>query len=188
MSWWQAWREQRQWRRRAASFLRSLQQEPAASDVEWLARHGTAGDADHARWELRYARRALGLLTAQRDALDDRTPSLIARELTHSFATDPNIAADRRVIAERQFNDRLRAYADALERRDASPMEPTRARLGRALLAFAGNTAQDERHTVRAGDLLAGYLLEANEALRREFGSASLPEDVPPSALQSGGR
>ena len=187
MRWWREWRAEREWRRQAASVLRELAREPAAEDVEWLARHGTGGDADHARWELRYARRALGLLSARRDALDDRTPSFIARGITKAFASDPHIASDRREIAERQFNGRLRAYADALERH-AGPPEPGRARLGRVLLAFAGRADPEEREVSRAGDLLATYLLEASDALRRAFGAASLPEDVPPSALRAGRR
>ena len=59
----------------------ALFREPDAADVEWLAATATRGDLDHARWELRYARRALGLITAQRDALDDRTASIVARAI-----------------------------------------------------------------------------------------------------------
>jgi hypothetical protein len=40
--------------------------------------------------------------------------------------------------------------------------------------------------TDRAGAIVAGYLEEANESLRRLFGTATLPENVPPSALHPG--
>jgi hypothetical protein len=35
----------------------------------------------------------------------------------------------------------------------------------------------------RAGDLLTAYAGESNEALRATFGTAQLPEDIPPSAV-----
>ena len=67
------WTLDREQRRRATTYVSALFAEPSEADVEWLSLHGTDCDTDHARWELRYARRALGLLGAQRDALDDRT-------------------------------------------------------------------------------------------------------------------
>src|SRR6185437_12094853 len=67
------WRAERDLERRATTFVQTLFVEPGSADVEWLARVATRGDLDHARWELRYARRALGLIAAQRDARDDRT-------------------------------------------------------------------------------------------------------------------
>ena len=38
-----------------------------------------------------------------------------------------------------------------------------------------------------AGDLLARYLTDANEALRASFGTAELPEHIPPSEIGGGG-
>ena len=35
--------------------------------------------------------------------------------------------------------------------------------------------------------ILSEYLEQANEALRRVFGTAALPENLPPSAVQAGG-
>jgi hypothetical protein len=181
MRFWQQWRAERTLRQRAARYVRSLQREPGEADVLWLARHGTAGDVDHARWELRYARRALGLVAAERDALDDQTASAVARELTASLARDPNVAAGMLHVAQRQLNARLRGYSDALSHRQASRV--ARARLGHALMAFARPTGGvTDAEVEHAGDVLAAYLSEANEALRREFGVATLPEDVPPSA------
>src|SRR4051812_47829575 len=177
------WRAERDMQRKAASYVASLFRDPAPADVEWLTENATRGDVDHAQWELRYARRALGLLAAQRDALDDRTASLVAREISEGFARDQHIAAGMLETAERQFNARLSAYRDGLAARAGAP---TPIRMGQTLFAFAGGSfkLQDD-NIVRAGELLGTYLAEANEALRSAFGKAALPEDVRPSALSS---
>lgn len=176
-----AGREARDARRQATRYVAGLWAEPDEGDVRWLAETATAGDHDHARWELRYARRALGLLVAQRDALDDRTGSLVARALDEAMAGDLAVAVDAQELAARQFNDRLTAYRDAMVARSA---EATSVRLGRVLLVFAGSVrAARGPALVPAGQLLARYLHEANETLRAAFGTAALPEDEPPSAL-----
>lgn len=180
------WRNEWRLKRGAVSFVESLVAEPDADDVAWLAALATSGDEDRARWELRYARRALGLLVAQRDALDDRTGSAVARELANALLHDPNVAAGRVKIAERQFNDRLAAYREVLTTR--SPTEGTGARLGRTLLHLAGMAGvADDAHVARAGDTLVRLLGGANESLRKAFGTASLPEDVPPSTVNRDG-
>src|SRR5262245_1967900 len=69
-------RAERELQRKAEAFVAVLFREPDPADVQWLAEAATRGDTDHALWELRYARRALGLIAAQRDALDDRTASV----------------------------------------------------------------------------------------------------------------
>ena len=183
MRFWQEWQAQRLLRRRASNYVRALQREPSDADIAWLAANGTAGDEDHARWELRYARRALGLLAAERDALDDRTASVVARELTTSLQRDPNVAAAMLRVVERQLNARLRVYREALGTRDAG--RTVRARLGQTLMSFAAGERKggaSEAQVAHAGEVLARYLAESNEGLRREFGAAELPEDVPPSA------
>lgn len=178
------WRTARQLQRKANRFVDSLVSEPVPEDVAWLARVATRGDEDHARWELRYARRAIGLLVAQRDALDDRTGSLVARALSDAFERDERIDQARRDLAERQFNARLSAYRDALGAR----VPDAAVRLGQTLLAFSGGSFRDVDLNVRsAGDLLDAYAKQANEALRTVFGTAALPEHVPPSALAGGG-
>src|SRR5688572_18073272 len=92
--------------------------EPSAAEVAWLARDATRGDTDHAQWELRYLRRALGILVAQRDALDDRTASEALRALLHRMQKDDKVVnEDLRELAERQFNARLSAYRDAFTSR-----------------------------------------------------------------------
>lgn len=176
------WKAERQLQDRAERFVRGLLGEPADGDVSWLAAVATRGDADHAAWELRYARRALGLITAQRDALDDRTGAVVAHAMSAAFERDPGIGRDRLELAQRQFNDRLSAYRDALGARVTAA---TGARLGRTLLAFAGGSFRDvDANVTRAGELLNGYLAEGNESLRGIFGTASLPEHVPPSAIE----
>jgi hypothetical protein len=177
------WRAARQLQRKADKYVSALAVEPGADDTAWLARAATRGDEDHARWELRYARRAIGLLVAQRDALDDRTSSLVARALSDSFEKDERIDRDRRELAERQFNARLSAYRDALLAR----VPDAAVRLGQTLLAFSGGSFREVDDNVRrAGDVISGYEKEANEMLREVFGTAALPEHVPPSAMAGG--
>ena len=174
------WRRARELQRKAGAYVAGLLREPAADDVTWLAAAATRGDEDHARWELRYARRAVGLLVAQRDALDDRTGSLVAQALSTAFEQDQHIDRDRFSLVERQFNARLSAYRDALGARgtDAST------RLGQTLLAFSGGSFRDVDDKVRrAADVVATFEREANDALRSVFGSAALPEHIPPSAV-----
>jgi hypothetical protein len=176
------WRAEREFQRKAERFVECLLAEPTDDDVRWLAQAATHGDTDHARWELRYARRSLGLITAERDALDDRTGSLVARALADAIARDPQVAPEMHDIVERQFNARLSAYRDALAARAGSA---TGARLGQTLFAFAGGSfRQVDDHILRAGELLGEYLSEANASLRETFGKVSLPENVPPSALK----
>jgi hypothetical protein len=174
------WQAERDRKRRAASFVRALHAEPVEEEVAWLANAAAGGDADHARWEWRYARRSLGLLVAQRDALDDRTPSLVAQELSEALARDPHIAVGALALAERQFNERLAAYRDALASRSG---EPTGTRLARILLAFTGQVRPKPEILAHAAGILSRQLTEVGSALAHAFGAASLPEDVPPSAV-----
>ncbi len=186
LSLFQEWRARRALEERAERYVDALGTEPSQADVEWLAARATGGDLDHARWELRYARRALCLLAAQRDALDDRTASVVARALGHALARDPNIAPGKLKVAERQLNARLAAYREAIVNREGAG---TGWHLGRTLLRFAGRRdAVDPADVAQAGDVAARYLEEANVALREQFGVAALPEDVVPSAHGAGAR
>jgi hypothetical protein len=177
------WRSEWQRRRGLASYVAALMTEPDAGDVSWLADAACEGDQDRARWELRYARRALGLVVAQRDALDDRTPSLVSRELATAVQSDRNVAPAMLKMAERQFNDRLSIYRDVLTSRAA--VEGSGARLGRTLLQISGTRRASDEMVARGGEILARYVDEANEALRHAFGAPSLPEDRPPSQVGS---
>jgi len=175
------WRAERELQRKAAAYVITLFREPEAADVDWLAQNATHGDADHARWELRYARRALGLIAAQRDALDDRTASMVAKEIAQAFARDHSIAAGMLETVERQYNARLSAYRDGLASRAGAP---TAVRMGQTLFAFAGGSFRAKDGNIeRAGELLAALLAEANEALRASFGAAALPEHIAPSKI-----
>jgi hypothetical protein len=168
-------------RRHAASYVRTLWRDPDAADVEFLTSVEPNGDADHARWELRYAWRAVALLAAQRDAVDDRTAVAVARALDAALEHDPMVARDRAAIANRQFNERLAAYREVLMTREGTPVVP---RLGLVLLTFLGRpTSPTDPLALRAGTILSDALAAANEALRREFGTVELPEDVPPSKV-----
>lgn len=173
------WRKARELQRKADAYVAGLLAEPSAADVTWLAGAATRGDEDHASWELRYARRSIGLLVAQRDALDDRTGSLVAEALTGAFESDKHIDRDRFGLVEQQFNARVSAYRDALGARGTEASS----RLGQTLLAFSGGSFRDIDDRVRrAAEILGTYEREANEALRSVFGSAALPEHIAPSA------
>ncbi len=160
-------------RQQTASFVHTLYVEPPDADVRWLADTAGGGDADHARWEWRYARRALGLLVAQRDALDDRTPSLVAHALSDDLARDPHIAVGMLPLAERQFNERLAAYRDALTSRGA---ESASARVARILLAFTGTIRPRPEHLDHAATLMARVLSDVSTALAHAFGTPPLSE------------
>lgn len=175
------WRAERDLKRKTDRFVARLMAEPDAADVRWLAEKATRGDEDHARWELRYARRALGLVAAERDALDDRTPSSAARALHDAASRDRNVAAEALELAERQFNARLSAYRDTVAARAGAA---TPGRLGQTLFAFAGGSFREvDANVAQAGELLAAYLAEASTVLREIYGAAALPEDVPPSSV-----
>lgn len=177
-----SFRDHRALTRRSAGYAAALMAEPVTADVEWLARDATRGDLDHAQWELRYLRRALGILVAQRDALDDRTPSEALRALLHRMHKDRNVDGGLLELAERQFNARLSAYRDAFTSR--SPGSST-TRVAQNLLAFSGGPIRaDEPAVLRGAELVARYLLESNASLRESFGEPQLPEDVAPSMLR----
>lgn len=164
-------------------YLALLAREPAAEDTAWLAGVATAGDEDRARWELRYARRALGLLVSEREALDDRTASVVARELRQALQMDRNVAAGMVLVAERQLDERLRAYRAALEARALG--EPLDRRLARILLGCADGPTSPEALD-RAAALVHRYLDESGDGLREAFGTAELPPDQRPSAWRAG--
>jgi len=53
-----------------------------------------------------------------------------------------------------------------------------------SVVGFSGAAPASFGLVDRSGELLGAYVADANEALRREFGEAHLPEDVPPSAVR----
>jgi len=167
--------------RRSAEYAATLMREPSDGDVEWLSDSATRGDADHARWELRYLRRAVGVLVAQRDALDDRTSSETLRALLHRMHKDPRVDDSLRELSARQFNARLSAYRDAFSSRGHGTAT---LRVAQNLLAFAGGPIRGDDPVVRRGAEVVGeYLGLANAALRESFHMLELPEDIAPSQL-----
>jgi hypothetical protein len=176
------WRAERAQRKRAAAVARVAMAEPDEDDVRWLAERGASGDTDHARWEWRYARRAFAIVVAQRDALDDRTSSLVAAAIARAMARDPLVASAKRPVAARQFNDRLSAYTDVL--RDRVAGLPSAERLTRTLFAFAGQSALTPPDLARGSAAITAMLAEAHDTLTAQFGAAVLPPDVAPSALR----
>jgi hypothetical protein len=176
-----SFRDDRALQRGSASYVAALLAEPTPDEVAWLSASATRGDTDHAVWELRYLRRALGILVAQRDALDDRTPSEVLRTLSARMERDKNVDEELRELAERQFNARLSAYRDAFTSRGHGTPAT---RVAQNLLAFAGGPIRaDDPIVVRGAALVGAYLASAGDALRASFGTAELPEDVPPSQL-----
>lgn len=172
-------------RQAAAGFVAHVVTEPADADVAWLTAIMLSKDDDHARWELRYARRAIALLVAERDALDDRTPSLVADALEAALERDPNVAADKVDVALAQFNQRLSAYREQFRVRN--PKEALAPRLARELLGFSTAVPRDRDQAIADGASLMGrFMADAAEALRRAFGEARLPEDIPPSQAFGG--
>lgn len=166
----------------AGRYIADASADPDEQDVQWLAVSATEGDADRARWELRYARRALALLVAERDALDDRTGSVVAKEMKQALALDRSVAAGMVRVAERQLDQRLTAYRGALA--DRTSGEPLESRLGRVLLG--GPRWREQADDVaRAAAVVRRYVEASQDALRRAFGIAAIPEDQVPSAWRS---
>jgi hypothetical protein len=182
---WHDWRERRRLRGQADAYARAAWAEPAEADVRWLAQQATGGDEDHARWELRYCRRALALIVAERDALDDRSASAVSHALIELFERDRGVAAERVAVAQRQFNTRLGRYREALrERGGGSHAE----RLAAALLAVAAGRPSAGAPDARVVQVVDGYLTDAQARLREGFGAAELPEHVRPSEVPARAR
>ena len=171
------WRAARDRRRLSAAFLQAVLSPTDPADAEWLTT--VAGSRVAAERELLFARRALALIAAQRDALDDRTASDVAREL--GAVTDAESRHDAALSAS--WPARWRGYADALAVRGGT--EPPATRLARVLLAGAGLSSPTAEQLGRATHSIQTMRARANESLRAVFGVASLPDDVRPSAWRS---
>jgi hypothetical protein len=175
-----SWRAERTRGANARRYVAALMAEPDAAYVTSLAKAGD-GDEDHARWELRYARRAIGLLVAERDALNDLTGSDVAAALEIAHRGDAEIAADRRAVAERQLNERLLAYRTAMA--DRSTRKGTAERLAAVLLTYAGAMPMNSGVSALGAEIAGAILSECNGTLRETYGEASLPEDRKPSEI-----
>jgi hypothetical protein len=170
------WRAARERRRLAEAYLRRVLTPIGASEIDWLA--GLTGDRVVAERELTFAKRAIGLIVAERDALDDRT----AADVVHALAPRINDEARGSANLGRQWLERRRAYTQALVTR-GQPQAPA-TRLARVLLVGAGVAEPTAEALAEATAVVQAERARANEALRAVFGEASLPEDVRPSALR----
>lgn len=171
------WKAARERRRLADAFLQRLLVPIEPRVVEWLA--SACGDVSVAQRELTFARRAIGLTAAGRDALDDRTASDVARAMAPLLETEARQSA--RDASE--WADRWQAYRSALAARGV-PDSPT-VRFARIMLSGVGIGQPAPSTLTQAADVLQSMRGLANEALRASFGAASLPEDIRPSALRS---
>jgi hypothetical protein len=94
---------------------------------------------------------------------------------------DPNVDGELRELAERQFNARLSAYRDAFTSRGHGTPAT---RVAQNLLAFAGGPIRaGDPVVVRGTAMVTDELTAAADALRASFGTAELPDDVPPSRI-----
>lgn len=180
---WQAWRERQQLRAAAERYAAAAWTEPSESDVAWLSAVATGGDDDRARWELRYCRRSLAVLVAERDALDDRTGAAVSHAMLQRVHADRTVPPERVAIAERQFGTRLARFREAIRDRSAGPLG---GRLAQALLVVAGGGSSAVDPT--ATGLVEGYWAAARAELRDCFGAAQLPEGARPSEAAGGTR
>lgn len=174
---WAEWRAQRERNRRASVYLQQLLRPPETADLAWLASVGVQESV--ARRELAFATRALGLIVAERDALDDRTAADVAHQLAPVIRREATGDYDR----GREWGVRWRAYTAAMAIR--GNVEAPAARLARVLLAGAGLVDPSGEQLKRATDFVMTTRGAANMALRDVFGAAALPDDIRPSALRS---
>lgn len=176
MGLWLEWRAQRERTRRASTYLGQMLRTPEPADVAWLQSVGVPESV--ACRELIFAKRAIGLIVAERDALDDRTASVVARQLA------PVVSREARASIElgREWGERWRAYTAALAVR--GNLEAPATRLARVLLAGAGIGEPSRDQLARATQFVNDTRAAANVALRDVFGVATLPEDIRPSALR----
>ncbi|MFO0070499.1 MAG: hypothetical protein ACK55A_00175 [Gemmatimonas sp.] len=176
MGLWADWQAARAQRHRGEMYLNYLLREPDDEAMGWL--FALAPDTPTARREFHFARRAIGLIVAERDALDDRTHA----DVTHQLA--PVLAAEaRRAPADGlAWSERWRAYCAALAVRGTVDSPATR--LARVMLSAAGVEHPDTAGLQRATQFVQETRTAMNEALRHAFGAASLPDDVRPSALR----
>ncbi len=176
MGLWTEWQAARERRRRVESYVGRMLREPDQGTVAML--ESVAGGSV-ARRELRFALLAIGLIVAERDALDDQT----AADVSHYL--QPELAAEARRDPDvgKLWPDRWRAYTAAMALR-GSPESPA-VRLARVLLEGAGIHTPSAEQVAQGTRFVQENRTALNEALRAVFGAASLPEDVRPSAMRS---
>ena len=172
-----SWRLSRERRRLAGQYVRGVVGASANADVEWLA--ALTRDRAVALREITFARRAIALIVAERDALDDRTASDVAHALAHIVDDESRRSAQ----VGGAWTTRWREYSATLAARGVADAPATR--LARVLLAGAGVSDAEHNAVEQATLFVHATRASANESLRAIFGAAELPENVRPSALRS---
>lgn len=170
------WRASRERKRRADRYLAALLTPPSADEIGWLA--GLSGSRPNAERELVFMRRAIGLIVAERDALDDRTASDVAHALSAITEAESRRSAEQ----GREWVSRWRSYSAAMALR-GQPEAPA-TRLAKVMLEGATVLNPSADALDRAVQTVHSARGQANELLRDVFGVASLPDDVRPSALK----
>lgn len=170
------WRASRERKRRADRYLTALLTPPSGDEISWLS--ALCGDRQKAERELIFMRRALGLIVAERDALDDRTASDVA----HALAATNDAEARRSPETGREWVSRWRTYSAAMALRGQA--ESPAMRLAKVMLEGASVAHPSTEGLERAVQIVLSARAQANELLRDVFGVASLPDDVRPSALR----
>jgi hypothetical protein len=176
MGLWSEWQASRERRRRVERYVGHMLREPDPTTLAFL--EGVAGP-EVARRELRFALLALGLIVAERDALDDQT----AADVSHQLAPEIAAAGRRDPDVARLWPERWRAFTAALAVRGNPELPATR--LARVLLGGAGVTHPTAEQLGQISRFLQESRSALNDALREVFGAASLPDDVRPSALRN---
>lgn len=171
------WRVARERRKRAAVYLAAIMLPVPPADIAWLQAIAEGQSELLATRELQFARRALGLIVAERDALDDRTASDVAHQLAGIIGQEARIDQ----VAGRAWSERWRAYTGALAARGSH--ESPAARMARVMLAGVGVAAPVSEQLVRGTQYILAVRTSANEALRTAYGAVNLPEDIRPSAV-----
>jgi hypothetical protein len=98
--------------------------------------------------------------------------------MRQALQMDRGVAAGMVAVAERQLGQRLTSFRTAFSERSSSESADTR--VARLLLDRLG--VRDVTANVgQAATIVRKYHEASQQALRREFGIASVPEDQPPS-------
>jgi len=160
----------------AERYVAALLRPAAAADVTWLSTAG-GGSAERCTRELAFAQRAIGLIAAERDALDDQT----AADVSHALDAVVSREARERRGEVAEWSAHWRDYADALAARGRA--EPPLGRIARVLLRRVGVAEPESEQLARGVLLVTAFRHAANDVLREVYGSATLPEDRPPSAV-----
>lgn len=169
-------RAQRRRQAAAGQYLTALLLPPDDDDVRWL--QACAGvERELVERELVFAQRAIGLIVAERDALDDQTAADVAHAIDAIVANESRAYRDPKA----EWVDHWLEYHDALVVRGRA--EPPLRRIARVLLRRVGVSEPGSPQLVRTVGIVTRHRNAANEALTAAFGAADLPEDRVPSDL-----